>query len=112
MQQTYSQVPLAGAPATPEAAPTMQQTATQQTATQAPPQLAIEADDFSFWYGSTRALNDITLQIPQKRVTAFIGPSGCGKSTFLRSINRMNDLIPGTRHDGADPRRGVHAIGW
>ncbi|HEY0017816.1 MAG TPA: phosphate ABC transporter ATP-binding protein PstB [Longimicrobium sp.] len=101
MQQTYSQAPLAGAPATPEAATPMQQTATQQTlAAQAPAQLAIEADDFSFWYGSTRALNDITLQIPQKRVTAFIGPSGCGKSTFLRSINRMNDLIPGTRHDG------------
>ena len=63
-------------------------------------QVAIEADDFSFWYGTTRALNDVTLQIPQKRVTALIGPSGCGKSTFLRSINRMNDLIPGTRHDG------------
>ncbi len=62
--------------------------------------LAIEADDFSFWYGSTRALNDITVRIPAKRVTAFIGPSGCGKSTFLRSINRMNDLIPGIRHDG------------
>jgi phosphate transport system ATP-binding protein len=62
--------------------------------------VAVEADDFSFWYGSTRALNDITLRIPEKRVTAFIGPSGCGKSTFLRSINRMNDLIPGIRHDG------------
>jgi phosphate transport system ATP-binding protein len=80
---------------TPDAAP--MQTQTQALA---PTQLAIEADDFSFWYGGTRALNDITLQIPQKRVTAFIGPSGCGKSTFLRSINRMNDLIPGTRHDG------------
>jgi phosphate transport system ATP-binding protein len=80
---------------TPDAAP-MQ----TQTQTLAPTQLAIEADDFSFWYGGTRALNDISLQIPQKRVTAFIGPSGCGKSTFLRSINRMNDLIPGTRHDG------------
>ena len=73
MQQTYSQVPQSGAPATPEAATTM-----PQTATLAPPQLAIEADDFSFWYGGTRALIDITLQIPQKRVSAFIGPSGCG----------------------------------
>ncbi len=89
--------PPAAAPIKPDAAPMPQQT---QTATLAPPQLAIEADDFSFWYGGTRALNDITLQIPQKRVTAFIGPSGCGKSTFLRSINRMNDLIPGIRHDG------------
>jgi phosphate transport system ATP-binding protein len=101
MQQTYPGTPQAGAPSTPHAAtPMAQQTATQQTLTQAPAQLAIEADDFSFWYGSARALNDITLQIPQKRVTAFIGPSGCGKSTFLRSINRMNDLIPGIRHDG------------
>jgi phosphate transport system ATP-binding protein len=89
--------PPAAAPIKPDAASMPQQTT---TATQAPPQLAIEADDFSFWYGGTRALNDITLQIPQKRVTAFIGPSGCGKSTFLRSINRMNDLIPGIRHDG------------
>jgi phosphate transport system ATP-binding protein len=61
---------------------------------------ALEADDFSFWYGSNRALNDITLSVPEKMVTALIGPSGCGKSTFLRSINRMNDLIPATRHDG------------
>jgi phosphate transport system ATP-binding protein len=61
---------------------------------------AVEAVDFSFWYGATRALNDITLSIPERRVTALIGPSGCGKSTFLRSINRMNDLIPGVRHDG------------
>ena len=105
MQQTYSGTPHAGAPSTPHAAtPMAQQTATQQTLAPAPAQLAIEADDFSFWYGGTRALNDITLQIPQKRVTAFIGPSGCGKSTFLRSINRMNDLIPGTRHDGDTDR--------
>jgi phosphate transport system ATP-binding protein len=89
--------PPAAALHNPDAAPMTQQTAAPS---QAPAQLAIEADDFSFWYGGTRALNDITLQIPQKRVTAFIGPSGCGKSTFLRSINRMNDLIPGIRHDG------------
>ncbi|HEU4883539.1 MAG TPA: phosphate ABC transporter ATP-binding protein PstB [Longimicrobium sp.] len=95
MQQTIFGAPRSDAPATDDPA-TMQ----QQTTTQAAPPLAIETDDFSFWYGTARALNDITLQIPQKRVTAFIGPSGCGKSTFLRSINRMNDLIPGTRHDG------------
>jgi phosphate transport system ATP-binding protein len=100
MQETSVQAPQPQAAALPQlnAAPMPTPTAAAQTA--APPQLAIEADDFSFWYGGTRALNDITLQIPQKRVTAFIGPSGCGKSTFLRSINRMNDLIPGTRHDG------------
>ncbi|MBA2572199.1 MAG: phosphate ABC transporter ATP-binding protein [Gemmatimonadetes bacterium] len=66
----------------------------------------MEARDFSFWYGETRALNDITLAVPEKRVTALIGPSGCGKSTFLRSINRMNDLIPGVRHDGEILIRG------
>ncbi|HYR12399.1 MAG TPA: phosphate ABC transporter ATP-binding protein PstB, partial [Longimicrobium sp.] len=101
MQQTIFGAPQSGAPANPDAATMPQQI--QQAAqgqTQAPAQLAIEADDFSFWYGTARALNDITLKIPEKRVTAFIGPSGCGKSTFLRSINRMNDLIPGTRHDG------------
>jgi len=61
---------------------------------------AVEAKDFSFWYGSTQALDGISLTVPTRKVTALIGPSGCGESTFLRSINRMNDLIPGTRHDG------------
>ena len=60
----------------------------------------IEARNFSFWYGKKQALNGITLEIPSRAVTALIGPSGCGKSTFLRSINRLNDLIPGVRHDG------------
>ena len=60
----------------------------------------LEARGFSFWYGSTQALRSIDLAVPQRKVTALIGPSGCGKSTFLRSINRMNDLIPNTRHEG------------
>jgi phosphate transport system ATP-binding protein len=51
-------------------------------------------------YGSKLALNDISIQIPEKKVTAFIGPSGCGKSTFLRSLNRMNDLIDGVKIEG------------
>ncbi len=72
---------------------------------------AIESVDFSFWYGTVRALNDITLTIPERRVTALIGPSGCGKSTFLRSINRMNDLIAGTRHDGDILIRGESVYG-
>ncbi len=67
---------------------------------------AVEAREFSFWYGATQALYDITLTIPERRVTALIGPSGCGKSTFLRSINRMNDLIPGVRHAGDMVIRG------
>ena len=60
----------------------------------------IRAERFSFWYGPKQALNEITLDIPARCVTALIGPSGCGKSTFLRSINRMNELIPGTRVGG------------
>lgn len=61
---------------------------------------AIEARDYSFWYGDKRALNNVSIAIPQRAVTALLGPSGCGKSTFLRSINRLNDLIPGVRHEG------------
>jgi phosphate transport system ATP-binding protein len=54
----------------------------------------------SFWYGSKQALFDITVEMPERSVTALIGPSGCGKSTFLRLLNRMNDLIDGARHVG------------
>jgi phosphate transport system ATP-binding protein len=60
----------------------------------------IEARDFSFWYGKKQALRNISMAVPPRSVTALIGPSGCGKSTFLRSINRLNDLIPGIRHEG------------
>ena len=60
----------------------------------------IEVEHFDFWYGKTQALFDIDLQIVPRAVTAFIGPSGCGKSTFLRSINRLNELIPGARRSG------------
>jgi len=62
--------------------------------------IAVEAQKFSFWYGQTQALHEISMEIPERRVTALIGPSGCGKSTFLRSINRMNELIPNIRHAG------------
>lgn len=57
----------------------------------------IEVEDLNFYYGKTHALHAVNLKIPAKQVTAFIGPSGCGKSTLLRCINRMNDLIEGTR---------------
>jgi phosphate transport system ATP-binding protein len=57
----------------------------------------IDIEHLDFFYGQTQALNDITLAIPDHKVTAFIGPSGCGKSTLLRCVNRMNDLIDGTR---------------
>ena len=61
----------------------------------------IEARALNFYYGDKRALEDISIQIRPHVVTAFIGPSGCGKSTFLRTLNRMNDIIPGTRVDGS-----------
>ena len=61
----------------------------------------VGAEQFSFWYGETQALHDITLTIKPRSVTALIGPSGCGKSTFLRSLNRLNDVIPDTKHTGA-----------
>ena len=60
----------------------------------------IEADRMNFYYGQTRALTGITVKIQPNVVTAFIGPSGCGKSTFLRTLNRMNDVIPYTRVEG------------
>jgi phosphate transport system ATP-binding protein len=61
----------------------------------------LEARDLNFYYGPKRALESINIKIQSNLVTAFIGPSGCGKSTFLRTLNRMNDLIPDTRVEGA-----------
>jgi phosphate transport system ATP-binding protein len=61
----------------------------------------IEVEHFDFWYGKTQALFDLNLTIAPRAVTALIGPSGCGKSTFLRSINRLNELIPGAKRSGA-----------
>jgi phosphate transport system ATP-binding protein len=63
-------------------------------------QAAFSVQNLDFYYGPSRALRGINLEIQQKKVTALIGPSGCGKSTFLRCLNRMNDTIPGTRVDG------------
>jgi phosphate transport system ATP-binding protein len=60
----------------------------------------IHIANLDFFYGETQALFDVSMDIPRNQVTAFIGPSGCGKSTLLRCINRMNDLIPGTRMAG------------
>lgn len=61
----------------------------------------IETKGVNFYYGQRQALFDIGIQIPQRNVTALIGPSGCGKSTFLRTLNRMNDIIDGSRIDGS-----------
>lgn len=60
----------------------------------------IQVKDFHFFYGNYEALRGLNMEIMKNRVTALIGPSGCGKSTFLRSINRMNDLIEGARYEG------------
>jgi phosphate transport system ATP-binding protein len=63
-------------------------------------QLTFEVKNLSIWYGEKRAIDSVTLDIPSNAVTSIIGPSGCGKSTFLRSLNRMHELVPGTRVDG------------
>lgn len=60
----------------------------------------IKVDQFSFFYGEKQAIFDISMDIPEKQITALIGPSGCGKSTLLRNLNRMNDLIDGVHHQG------------
>jgi phosphate transport system ATP-binding protein len=65
-----------------------------------PPDSKISIRNLNFYYGKTQALHDISLQIPERIVMAFIGPSGCGKSTLLRTLNRMNDVIPATRVEG------------
>ncbi len=62
--------------------------------------VVVSAENFSLWYGSVRALTNVSLEIPRNKVTAIIGPSGCGKSTLLRSINRMNELIGNVRTEG------------
>src|ERR1044072_102719 len=65
-----------------------------------PGKAKVSVRNLNFFYGRVQALHDISLGIPERIVRAFIGPSGCGKSTFLRTLNRMNDVIPGTRVGG------------
>ena len=72
---------------------------------------AVDVRDFSFFYGRRQALRNLNFAIERKSVTAIIGPSGCGKSTFLRSINRLNDLIPGIRHQGDILVEGTSVFG-
>ena len=80
---------------------------------------AIRVQDLSLWYGASLALDAISLDLPERRITAFIGPSGCGKSTLLRCLNRMNDLVDGVRQSGRilcgtedirDPEIDVNAL--
>lgn len=72
----------------------------QENQNDTPNEFAIEVHNMSFYYGSFRAVKDVNLNIDRKKITAIIGPSGCGKSTVLRSLNRMNDFIPGVHVDG------------
>jgi phosphate transport system ATP-binding protein len=64
-------------------------------------EVAFDIRNFSMWYGQRQALMDVSIRIPARKVTAIIGPSGCGKSTFLRALNRMHELTPGTRIEGS-----------
>ena len=66
----------------------------------------ISVKDLNLWYGGTQALKNITMDIPEKSITALIGPSGCGKSTFLKTLNRMNELIPDVKITGEVNYRG------
>ena len=79
----------------------------------------LTAKDLCLWYGNHQALKDVSIDIPEKSITALIGPSGCGKSTFLKTLNRMNDLVPGVKITGTvkyrdqdifDPSLDVNAL--
>ena len=71
-------------------------------------EIKVKVQDLSLWYGTNHALKNISMEIPEKMVTAFIGPSGCGKSTFLRTLNRMNDLIDNVRISGEVKIDGIN----
>lgn len=73
----------------------------------------ITTNDLCLWYGKTQALRDINISVPEGSITALIGPSGCGKSTFLKTLNRMNDLVPDVRITGSVKYRGkdIFALG-
>jgi phosphate transport system ATP-binding protein len=107
------------APAPPTEAPPVRVAVAQDTqalpardATAAEPaEPVISFKDVHFYYGSFRAVKDVSIEIRQQQITALIGPSGCGKSTLLRTINRMNDLIPGIRVEGQVLYHGENLYG-
>src|SRR6185437_4410702 len=70
-------------------------------ASQTPDKTKIDVRGLNFFYGSFQALHDINIEIPEKRITALIGPSGCGKSTFLRTLNRINEMVRHARAEGS-----------
>ena len=71
----------------------------------------ISAKNLNLWYGDFKALKSISLDVGEREITALIGPSGCGKSTFLKTLNRMNDLVPGIRIEGDVTLRGEDIFG-
>ncbi len=73
--------------------------------------IKMEAQNLNFWYGAKQALTNINLKCPTNKVTALIGPSGCGKSTFIRTFNRMNDVVPATRVEGEITLDGESILG-
>ena len=93
--------------AIPRPAPSGLNPETRPGVLEASPTHILDVRDYNFWYGARQALFDLRFTIPRRAVTALIGPSGCGKSTFLRSINRLNELIPHTRHTGDILLEGV-----
>ena len=70
----------------------------------------LEAKTLNLWYGEHHVLHDVSLSVPEKSITALIGPSGCGKSTFLKTLNRMNDLIPGVKITGEVNYKGQNIL--
>jgi phosphate transport system ATP-binding protein len=88
-------------PHAPRAGATEEASALARAASVAPAETKVSVRGLNFFYGRAQALHNISIEIPSRIVMAFIGPSGCGKSTFLRTLNRMNDTIPGTRVEGS-----------
>lgn len=91
--------------------PRVHRTAYSTPLVQSPDDVAFYIRDIDFWYGDFNALTNVNVDIHHNAITAFIGPSGCGKSTFLRCMNRMNDLIPGTKVDGTMLLKGADIYG-
>jgi phosphate transport system ATP-binding protein len=98
-------------PTVPLAPPPLRATASASSPPTGEPSVSIDVEELNFYYDAKRALENITIQIRSNIVTALIGPSGCGKSTFLRTLNRMNDIIAGTRIEGSVRINGDNIYG-
>ena len=72
--------------------------------------IVIDVKNLNLWYGTHHALHDVNIEIPEHEITALIGPSGCGKSTFLKTLDRMNDLVPGIKITGDIQYRGTRSM--